>query len=193
MKTTAILTAVLTASFALAPALAADKYKIDPDHAWINFSIKHAPWSNAQGKFKTVKGEYLFDKEDLAKSSVSVEIDTASVDTNQGPRDDHLKSPDFFNAAEFPTMTFVSTAIEKTGEKTGKITGDLTLLGVSKPVTFDVTFNGEAPYPWDASVHRTGFSAALKINPGDFGMAKVAEFGMGPEVDVTLNVEGIRQ
>lgn len=194
MKIVAILSAIAAAgSLTLAPALAQDRYVIDPDHAWINFSIRHAPWSNALGKFATVKGEFTFDKENVANSSVTAEIATASIDTNHNTRNDDLKSPDFLNAVEFPTITFASTAIEKTGESTGKITGNLTFLGVSKPVTLDVTFNGEGAFPWTPEVPRAGFSATGTINPGDFGMAKVAEIGLGPEVDLMLEVEGFRQ
>ncbi len=115
-----------------------------------------------------------------------------SINTNQKARDDHLRSPDFFNAAEFPSMTFESTAIEKTGDKTGKITGNLTLLGVSKPVTLNAAWNAEAPYPFAENIIRTGFSATGAISPADFGMTKVVEFGMGPEVNLMIEVEADR-
>ena len=126
-------------------------------------------------------------------STLSVTIDAASIDTNDEVRNEHLRSPDFFNAAEFPTLTFTATAIEVTGEKTGKITGELTMVGVTKPVTLDVTFNAKAPLPWDASVVKAGFTATGSINPGDWGMAKVAEFSVGPDVAITINAEAVKK
>lgn len=172
---------------------AADSYAFDPQHTWVGFSINHAGWAKAHGKFAAVSGQIVIDRDDLSKSSVNVEIDTASIDTNFADRDRDLQGPDFFNAVEFPTMTFVSTAVEPTGDTTAKVTGDLTLIGVTKPVTLEVTFNGEKPLPWDANVFKSGFSATGTVLPADFGMAKVAAFGLGPDVVLNLEVEAIKQ
>ena len=90
-------------------------------------------------------------------------------------------------------MDFVSTAVEVTGDNTAKVTGDLTLIGVTRPDTLDVTFNVEAPLPWNANVLKSGFSATGSFNSGDFCMAKVAEFDIGPDVSPTLEVEAIKQ
>ena len=163
-------------------AFAADSYKIDPVHTWVNFTVSHGGWAAASGQFRTVSGEILFDADELTKSSVKVEIDASSVDTNNQARDQHLSSPDFFNSAEFPKITFESTSIEKTGDNTGIITGDLSMLGVSKPVTLNVTFN-------KSDDRKVGFSAVGELTPSDFGMAKVAGFGMGPNVKFTVEVE----
>ncbi len=111
--------------------------------------------------------------------------------TDDQARDDHLRSPDFFNAAEFPEMTFASTGIERTSDKTGKITGDLTLLGVTKPVTLDVTFNQRAPHPLPQynGVEVAGFSATTTIKRSDFGMSTFVP-AIGDEIEIILEVEG---
>lgn len=174
-------------------ALAADTYKIDPQHAWVTFTANHAGWSKAHGIIKAVAGDIVFDKEDVTKSSVKVEMDAATIDTNFADRDKDLNSPDFLNTAEFPKITFESTKIEKTGDKTGKITGNLSLIGVTKEVTLDVVWNAEQPLPWDAKVIKSGFTATGTITPGDFGMGKVAEYGLGPSVDLAIEIEAIKQ
>lgn len=175
------------------PALAqAATYTLDPAHTWVTFAINHAGWSTAEGQFRATTGTLEFDAANAAASTLSVEIDAASIDTNDQARNEHLMSPDFFNTAEFPKITFVATGIEVTGDKTGKVTGDLTMVGVTKPVTLDVTFNTEAPLPWDASVVKAGFTATGTVQPADWGMAKVAEFGLGPDVVITINSEAIK-
>lgn len=163
-------------------AFAADSFKIDPVHTWVNFTVSHGGWAAASGQFRTVSGDILFDGDDVTKSSVQVEIDASSVDTNNDARDKHLASPDFFNSAEFPKITFESTSIEKTGDNTGTIVGNLSMLGASKPVTLNATFN-------KSDGNKVGFSAVGELTPGDFGMAKVAGFGMGPNVKFVIEVE----
>ena len=174
-------------------ALAADTYRIDPQHAWVSFTVNHAGWSKAHGIIRAVGGDIVFDKDDVTKSSVKVELDATTIDTNFADRDKDLNSPDFLNTAEFPKMTFESTSIEKTGDKTGKIIGTLTLIGVSKPVTLDVVWNTEQPLPWDAKVIKSGFSATGTVNPADFGMGKVAEYGLGPSIDLAIEIEAFKQ
>ena len=179
--------------FACAPAQGADQFKVDGDHAFVYFNVSHSGWGHAWGRFNTVSGDIVLDKDDPSKSSISVVIDAASVDTNHDKRDEHLRSPDFFNAEEFPEITFESNKIEATGERSGKVTGDLTLLGVTKAMTLDVTWNAESPLPWDANVIKTGFSTVLKVMPGEFGMTNVPGFGMGPEVTMFIELEAIKQ
>lgn len=185
--------AAIVLSTALGPAFAADTYVFDPQHTWIDFSIPHAGWAKALGKFATATGKVIIDRDDLSKSSVSVSIDVSSLDTNLEQRDRDLLGPDFFNSVEFPTMDFLSTAVEVTGDNTAKVTGDLTLIGITKPVILDVTFNGESAVPWDANVLKAGFSATGSFKPGDFGMIKVPAFGLGPNVDLVIEVEAIKQ
>ena len=182
--------AALTMGALTGGAQAADTYTIDPAHVWVTFTINHAGWSSAHGIFKTVSGTISFDKDDVTKSTVSAQIDATSLDTNFEQRNTDLNSPDFLNTAEFPTITFDSTAVEKTGDKTGKITGNFTMIGTTVPVTLDVTWSGvEAAYPWAPDVMRTGFTATGTISPAAFGMTKVAEYGLGPDITVTIDVE----
>ena len=189
---TAVAAVFLTTTIA-APAFATDSYEIDPQHAWVGFALNHAGWSTATGSFDTVAGTISWDKDDVTKSALSVEIAAASIHTGFADRDRDLQSPDFFNAEEFPTITFVSTAIEKTGDNTGTVTGDLTIVGVTKSVTLDAKFNSEAALPWDANALKAGFSASGTIVPADFGMAKVIEYGLGPDVQLTINVEAFKK
>ena len=173
-------------------ALAADTYTIDKDHAWVQFALPHAGWSNARGQFRAVSGDISFDKDDVTKSSVSVVIEATSVDTNLQARDDHLRSPDFFNVEEFPTLEFKSTGIEKTGERTAHVTGDLTIAGVTKSVVLDAVWGAEFQLPWDKSTTKTGFSATTSINGLDFGINKMADFGLGPVVQIFIDIEAIK-
>jgi polyisoprenoid-binding protein YceI len=183
--------AASVASFAAVTAEAADKFVIDPVHTNILFIADHLGYSRMIGQFQEFSGEFTFDGQTVENSAVSVTIRTASVDTDDQARDDHLRSPDFFNAAEFPEMSFASTAIERTGDKTGKITGDLTLLGVTKPVTLEVTFNQKAPHPLPqySGVEVAGFSATTTIKRSDFGMSTFVP-AIGDEIEIILEVEG---
>jgi polyisoprenoid-binding protein YceI len=183
--------AASVASLAAVTAEAADKFVIDPVHTNILFIANHLGYSRMIGQFQEFSGEFSFDEQAVENSAVAVTVNTASVDTDDQARDDHLRSPDFFNAAEFPEMTFASTAIERTGDKTGKITGDLTLLGVTKPVTLDVTFNQKAPHPLPqySGVEVAGFSATTTIKRSDFGMSTFVP-AIGDEIEIILEVEG---
>ncbi|MGO6908180.1 YceI family protein, partial [Rhizobium ruizarguesonis] len=108
-------------------------------------------------------------------------------------RDSDLKSPDFLNIEEFPDVTFTSTKIEKTGDKTAMVTGDLSLAGAVKPVTLDVVWNAESPLPWDAKTVKTGFSATGKFNGLDFGLKKLTDFGLGPDLALDIDIEAIKK
>lgn len=178
--------------FALpAQARAADDFAIDAAHTNILFVIDHLGYSKMFGEFQDFAGDFTFDAEDPAQSKVSITIQSASIDTDHEARDEHLRSPDFFNVEEFPEITFVSTAAEKTGDNSGRITGDLTLLGVTKPVVLDVTFNKMAPHPIPSyeGVLVAGFSARTTIDRTEFGMGYAAG-AVGNEVELWLEVEG---
>jgi polyisoprenoid-binding protein YceI len=180
---------------ALAPAAAAaDRFAIDTAHSNIVFLINHLGYSNMIGQFQEFGGEFSFDENDPGGASLEVTIKADSVDTDHQKRDDHLRSPDFFNAAEFPEVTFVSTKAEPTGDNTGRISGDFTLLGVTKPVTLDTTFNKKAPHPLPAynGVLVAGFSARTKIKRSDFGMTYAIP-GVGDEVTLLIEAEGHKQ
>lgn len=189
LATSAALASLLLAG----TAFAADAYEVDPTHAWVSFKTSHNGWANAHGTFKSVSGTISFDKEDVTKSTIELKIDPASIDTNHAQRDTHLKSPDFLNVEEFPEITFKSTGIEKTGDKTAKVTGDLTLAGTTKPVTLDVTWNAESALPWDAKTIKTGFSATGGFNGVEFGISKLADFGLGPDFALDIDLEAIKK
>jgi polyisoprenoid-binding protein YceI len=180
-----------TAVGAVAPAFAAPvSYKIDPAHTAVAFIVNHVAFSNVIGRFNTVGGDVTFDKDAVEKSVVNVTIDTASVDTNHAKRDEHLRSPDFFNAKEFPKMTFKSTKIEKTGDKTGKLHGDLTMLGVTKPVVLDITFNKDGVSP-ASKLETAGFSARGTVKRTDFGM-KYGAPAIGDDIQLLIEVEAVK-
>ena len=173
------------------PAQAAETFAIDLAHSNIVFLIDHLGYSRMIGQFQDFEGSFVFDEADVTKSTLSVTVQTASVDTDHEARDNHLRSPDFFNAAEFPEMTFKSTAIERTGDNTGKITGDLTLLGTTKPVTLEVTFRKKAPHPVPQynGVLVAGFSARTSIQRSEWGM-KTFVPSLGDEIEIWIEIEG---
>ena len=181
----------LNAVPAAQPAQAAETFAIDLAHSNIVFLIDHLGYSRMIGQFQDFEGSFVFDEADVTKSTLSVTVQTASVDTDHEARDNHLRSPDFFNAAEFPEMTFKSTAIEKTGESTGKITGDLTLLGTTKPVTLDVRFHKKAthPLPQYNGVLVAGFSARASLLRSEWGM-KTFVPNLGDEIEIWIEIEG---
>jgi len=182
---------VLLAGLSLSAAQAAPQaYSLDPAHSTVAFILDHMGYAKMLGRFNTVAGDIQFDKDAVDKSSVKVTIDAASVDTNHAKRDEHLRSPDFFNAKEFPKLTFTSTAIEKTGDKTGRMTGTLTLLGVSKPVVLDVTFNKDANSPVSKK-DTVGFSARGTLKRSDFGM-KYGVPAIGDDIALIIEVEAVK-
>jgi polyisoprenoid-binding protein YceI len=194
------LLAAVTAIVALSiPALAlasATVWKIDPDHSNIGFKVRHLMVSNVKGSFERNSGVVTINDQDITKSKVEVSIDTASVNTNVAKRDDHLRGPDFFDVAKYPTMTFVSKKVAKAGGGKLKVTGDLTLHGVTKEVVLAVdALSKESKDPWGNL--RSGTVATTKINRKDFGLAynAVLETGgvaVGEEVAITLEIEMIK-
>ncbi len=192
----ALMTASAAAAFAVMPLLgaaqAADRYKIDPMHTNILFVVDHLGFSNMIGQFQDFEGSFDFDGKSVEGAAVKIVVKTASVDTDHEARDKHLKSPDFFNAQEFPEMTFVSTGFESTGEKTAKMTGDLTLAGVTKPITLDVTFNKADKFPMDPNVFIAGFSAKGTLNRLDYGV-KYAAGAISDNVMLWIEAEGHKQ
>lgn len=184
------------AALSLAPALAApEMYKVDPNHSQVGFSIKHLV-SRVQGHFNTFGSEITYDPENISASKVSAEIDTASIDTGQPNRDKHLKSPDFFNADKNPKITFTSTSVSGTKDQM-KVAGNLTMNGVTKPITLDVKFLGSAADPMGpAGGRRAGFEGKTTLNRKDFNIVwnKTLDAGgvlLGDDVDVTLLVEAV--
>lgn len=190
-------TCILLAFLAL-PALALGAtWQIDPEHSHVGFKVRHLMISNVKGEFAKYQGTVEIDDQDITRSRVNVTIDTASIDTGVAKRDDHLRSPDFFDVATHPTMTFVSKKVAKVGEGQLKVTGDLTIRGVTKEATLAVeNLSGPVKDPWGN--FRRGASATAKINRKEFGLAwnKALEAGgvaVGDEVTITLEVEMIRK
>ena len=170
----------------LAAPLAKGDWKLDPVHSTVLFRIKHVGTSWTIGRFNAVSGTVVFDEEKPENSSVKVEIDASSVDTNYKQREDHLRSPDFFSVKEFPTIMFTSTKVAKSGDKLS-ITGDLKLHGVTKSITFSAEKVGSSDIK-EMGGPRVGFFAETSIKRSDFGMNKMLE-GASDEVALTLAIE----
>ncbi|HET9554576.1 MAG TPA: YceI family protein [Anaeromyxobacteraceae bacterium] len=181
--------ALAALALAAAPALAdTASYTIDPAHAHSSFTVRHLVISNVRGEFGKTEGTAIIDDADLAKSKVEAKVDVSTIDTREPKRDAHLKSPDFFDVAKFPAMTFKSTKVEKAGDGRLKVTGDLTIKGVTRPVVLDVTGpTKEIKDPW-GNVRR-GISASTRINRKDFGVSWGAMVEAGPVVGDEVNIE----
>jgi polyisoprenoid-binding protein YceI len=166
-------------------------WEIDPTHSHVNFSVKHMMFSTVRGSFKVFSGKLHIDEQNPAASWVEAQADTASVDTSDANRDNHLRSADFFDAEQFPVLSFKSTNVERAGDGY-KVTGDLTIHGVTKSVVFDAEYLGQGKNPWGASV--AGLSATTKINRRDFGLTWSAalETGgvlVGDDVKIEIDLE----
>jgi polyisoprenoid-binding protein YceI len=168
-------------------ARAAD-YVIDPSHTHILFTVNHLGFSNMIGLFTAMAGTFSFDPANIEASKVKVTIKTDSLSTQFGPRDADLKGADWFNVTEFPEMTFSGTNYSKIDEHSGTITGNLTLLGVTKPITLNVTFNRAALRPTDKK-QAAGFSANGKIKRSEFGMKTYIPY-IGDDVSLIIETEG---
>jgi len=182
----------LTAAL-LAPGLAAaEKYIIDTEgaHAFVQFRIKHLGYSWLYGRFNDFEGQFRYDENDPNASKVEVTINTGSLDSNHAERDKHLRGPDFLDVDKYPEAKFKSTSYKETGFNKAMLVGELTLHGVTKPVTIDVAKIGSGPDPWGG--YRRGFQGSTTIKLADFGI----DYNLGPasrEVEIILSVEGIRQ
>lgn len=175
------------ALFALTAPVQAAEYKFDPNHTSVIWNAGHFGFSAPHGIFSGAEGTLQFDENAVEKSKVDVTLKTAGIATGIAKFDDHLKGKDFFNVDKFPDAKFVSTKVEKTGEKTGKVTGNLTLLGVTKPLTLDVTFNKSGPHPMNQKP-TVGFSATGVIKRSDFGI-KYALPNVTDDVQIQIEAE----
>ena len=185
---TKLLIAIVGATLA-APALAADTYTIDPGHTHPGFEISHFGWSTQRGRFDKVSGKIALDR--AAKTgSVDVIIDVASVSTGVAKLDEHLKSEDFFNAAKYPTMNFKSKKIVFSGDKPASVEGELTLLGVTKPLTLVISAFQCAPNQF-VKKEACGADATGTIKRTEFGMTKLAP-ALGDDVKLVINVEAFK-
>ncbi len=189
---------IIALLIAIGPALAlagTGTWTIDPAHSQIGFSVKHLVISNVRGEFSKYRGSVSLDDGDVTRSSVEATIDVDSIDTRVPDRDGHLRSPDFFDVARFPTMTFRSTKVAPAGQGKLKVTGDLTLHGVTKPAVLEVT---TAPEVKGMSGElRRGFAATTRISRKDYGLTwnKLVENGpvVGDEVTISLELEVVKE
>ena len=187
MKRTVIV-ALLAASLPLA-AHAAESYTVDPMHTFPHFSISHLGFSTMQGRFDKSSGKVTLDR--AAKTgSVDIAIEAASVSTGYSKRDDHLKSPDFFNAAEFPSITFKSTSVKFNGDTPATVEGNLTLMGVTKPVTLTIDAFKCGSNPMNKK-DECGAAASAQFKRSDFGM-KYGLPAIGDDIKLVFEVEALK-
>ena len=180
---------------ATAPQTGASTWALDPAHTLVEFAGRHMMVTTVKGRFKGVRGTITIDEADPDRSTVEAELDAASLDTGNEQRDAHLKSPDFLNVEQFPTITFNSTRVERAAHDHYKMTGDLTIRNVARPVTLDVVYSGQAKDPM-GGVH-AGFSAHTSINRKDWGLTwnvalETGGFLVGEEVKLALEVEVVK-
>jgi polyisoprenoid-binding protein YceI len=166
-------------------------YKINPVHSSVILRVGHLGATNVYGRFNDVSGTVTFDEADPSKSTVDFTIKADSIDTNNVKRDQHLKSPDFLNAKQFPDITFKTTSVKKIDDKTYDVTGDLTIRGTTKPVTtkFAVIGSGKSPTGQEVSGGETVFT----VKRSDYGSTFGNNGIVGDEVQVTVAVEGDKQ
>jgi polyisoprenoid-binding protein YceI len=168
-------------------------YSIDKAHSEATFQVRHL-LTKVRGRFSDFEGTIEFDQQQPERSSANLTIKAASIDTNERDRDAHLRSADFFDAENLPTLTFTSGTISRRVDQRFDVTGDLTIRGVTRPVTFEVTFLGKAKDPWGNE--RIAFEAEATINRKDFGLhwnaaLETGGFLVGDEVKISLSVQAI--
>jgi len=173
----------------------AARWNIDVVHSTVGFTVRHLVVTKVHGRFKDFSGYIDFDGKNVEQGSVAMTVQVASLDTDNQKRDTHLKSPDFFDAAKFPTMTFKSKKVIKGEGNSFKLVGDLTIRGITKEVTFDCEFNGVVNDPMGNT--RAGFSAQTKINRQDFGVKwnkklDAGGFVVSDEVIINLEIEAVK-
>ncbi len=169
---------------------ATETYKVDPVHTTAIFRIKHLGVTYFYGRFNETTGSFTLNTENPSEMSFDVQIKTQSVDTNAARRDNHLKSPDFFNAKQFPTISFKSKSVQSSGENTYTVAGDLTLHGVTKPISVQMEFVGQGDRGQRG--YRAGFEVTFTIKRSDYGMNYMQGM-LGDEVRIMVGLEGVRQ
>ncbi len=195
LRKSVIFTAILALTAAAASAQVS-KWQIDPAHSEADFTIKHMGISNVHGRFGNINGTLSLDEKDITKSTVNATVDITTVDTGVAQRDQHLKSPDFFDVAKFPQMTFVSKSLSNSGGQL-QLTGDLTMHGVTKSVT--LALEGPSKEQLDPyGKTRRAFSATTTIHRQDYGLVwngnlKSGDTVVGDDVKVELDIELIKQ
>lgn len=169
-------------------------WNIDTSHSSVSFAVRHMVFAKVRGRFASWQGALRLDTADLSKSEVEATIEAASIDTGVADRDNHLRSADFFDVEQFPELRFKSTQIEDAGKNKLRLHGELTIHGVTKPVTLDVEYGGQAKDPWGNQ--RVAFAASTSIDRRDFGLGwnQVLEAGgvlVGEKIEIELEVQAV--
>ncbi|MFA1642303.1 YceI family protein [Chryseomicrobium imtechense] len=167
-------------------------FNLDTAHSSIGFSVKHMMVSKVRGNFNEFSANLEGNEQDLTGATIDFTIDVASINTNNTDRDNHLRSADFFDVENYPSITFKATDIQSKGDDEYKVTGDLTIKDVTKPVSFDVEYEGKGTNPWGQEV--VAFSASSKINRKDFGLTwnQTLETGgvlVGEDIKIDIELE----
>ena len=171
-------------------------WQIDTSHSDIQFSVRHMMISKVRGRFENFSGTVNFDESNPTNTTVEIAVDLNSINTRDEKRDGHLRSADFFDVENYPTMTFVSKKVEQTDEFNGRLIGDLTIRGVTHEVALDVQYSGTAKSPWGTT--SAGFSAKGKVNRKEFGLnwnAALETGGVlvGEDVEIAIELEIVKQ
>lgn len=188
-------TTALVVSLYLLPGLgstarAGDKYQVDPVHSSVVFRVKHMGVGYTYGRFNEVTGTFVIDEQNPAGTTLDIQVKADSLDTNNAKRDEHLKGPDFFNVKEFTTLAFKSRSVRLVKEHTYEVTGDLTLHGVTKPLTVQLDHVGTAQDP--RSGVRSGMEGSFTVKRSDFGMGFMVP-AIGDDVWILVGLEGVKQ
>ena len=175
--------------------MALERWGFDLAHSSVSFWVRHLMVSKVHGRFTTWKGSLDFDENQPATARLNIEIDAVSIDTREPQRDAHLRSPDFFDVAKYPLITFTSTGATPRGTGRFQVQGDLTIHGTTRPVTLDVEYAGRVKDPWGGE--RAGFSARTAINRKDFGLMwnQLVEGGglvVDDKVEISIEAEAVR-
>ena len=173
-------------SFGAAALAPAASYKVDPVHSFVNFKVSHLGVGYVWGRFDAPEGSFNTDE---GKEAFEAKVATDKIDTGVAKRDQHLKSPDFFNAKQFPELTFKSTGVKKSGENQYEVNGDMTVHGVTKSITVNLTKTGEAKTQMG---ERAGFDGSFTIKRSDFGMSFMPG-AVGDEITVYVDMEGTKE
>jgi polyisoprenoid-binding protein YceI len=184
----AILFLVVLSLIGTTAATAAQNYAIDPVHTSVTFKIKHLGISNVHGRFNDVSGTLIYDSDSASNSSIEMQVKTASIDTINSKRDDDLRSPNFFDARKFPFIQFKSTSVKKITEDTFEVAGNLTVHGVTRPITVSVLKTGSGKDPWGG--YRIGFETVFNIKRSDFGMQNMLGI-VGDKVQLAISLEAV--
>ena len=181
-------------SFGFSSTVSASIYEIDTDHTSVGFTVAHMKFAKVNGRFDKFAGKFEFDEKKKEVKGIEINIDAASINTNSTKRDEHLKSPDFFDATQFPQITFKGEKVNFKGDKPVSVTGTLKIRDVVKPATFTIDYQGIQADPWKN--HKMIFSLKGKVNRKDFGIVwqKALETGgllVGEEVTIEVNAQAM--